>query len=199
MHAWYQVYQMDYRQTNWRVLRYKLLFLFFFLQLFYFYNNFLKGSTFLEMKDPDAAAAAVLKDQSKFMGRPLKVYYCPPRPGDKWPPRESSRPENNSSSSGPSQEKGEFKNNSNSKNSNNNANREDTPKPDGCRKLFAGNLSYEIDDNAMVEFFKDCGTLTGLRWLTRQDSGEFRVSFSFSLFFRLTLTLICSSLGLCFH
>jgi nucleolin len=179
MHARHQVYQMDYRQTNWRVLRYKLLFLFSFFNCFVS-QQFLEGSTFLEMKDPDAAAAAVLKDQSKFMGRPLKVYYCPPRPGDKWPPRESSRPENNSSSSGPTQEKGEFKNTNNSKN-NNSVNREGTPKPDGCRKLFAGNLSYEIDDNAMVEFFKDCGTLTGLRWLTRQDSGEFRVSF-FSLF-----------------
>ena len=31
------------------------------------------GSTFLEMKDPESAAAAVLKDQSKFMGRYLGI------------------------------------------------------------------------------------------------------------------------------
>lgn len=45
------------------------------------------GSTFLELKDAKCAAVAVQKDKSKFMGRPLKIYYCPPRPGDIWPPR----------------------------------------------------------------------------------------------------------------
>jgi RNA recognition motif-containing protein len=54
--------------------------------------------------------------------------------------------------------------------------REKTEKPEGCRKLFAGNLSYNIDDATIVDFFKDCGELTGLRWLTRQGTEEFRVS-----------------------
>lgn len=44
------------------------------------------GSTFLEMRDPHAASMAVALDKSKLKGRPLKVYYCPPRPGDVWPP-----------------------------------------------------------------------------------------------------------------
>ena len=44
------------------------------------------GSTFIEMADPGAAARAVLMDKSKLKGRPLKIYYCPPRPGDTWPP-----------------------------------------------------------------------------------------------------------------
>jgi RNA recognition motif-containing protein len=48
-------------------------------------------------------------------------------------------------------------------------------KPPGCRKLFIGNLSYEIDDDTLVKFFEGCGTMTGLRWLTRKDTGEFRV------------------------
>jgi RNA recognition motif-containing protein len=48
----------------------------------------------------------------------------------------------------------------------------------GCRKLFCGNLAYEIDDEAICDFFKDCGELTGLRWLTRKETGEFRVSTS---------------------
>ena len=39
------------------------------------------GSTFLELKDSKCAAEAVMKDRQKFMGRPLKIYYCPPRPG----------------------------------------------------------------------------------------------------------------------
>jgi RNA recognition motif-containing protein len=57
--------------------------------------------------------------------------------------------------------------------------REKTEKPEGCRKLFAGNLSYNIDDATIVDFFKDCGELTGLRWLTRQGTEEFRVSGGF--------------------
>ncbi len=145
------------------------------------------GSSFLEMKDAEAAAKAVLQDGSKFMGRsvyqsfffflilsqfhpqyrPLKIYYCPPRPTDTWPPVE-----------GYQKKPGAAAKASNNK-------REKTPKPDGCRKLFVGNLSYEIDDDSMVDFFKDCGTMTGLRWLTRQDTGEFRVS---SL---LTLCILC--------
>ena len=30
-------------------------------------------------------------DQQKLLGRPLKVYYCPPRPGDVWPPDAGDR------------------------------------------------------------------------------------------------------------
>lgn len=84
--------------------------------------------------------------------RPLKIYYCPPRPGDVWPPK----------SSGTSSKKS-------------NSHREKTPKPVGCKKLFIGNLSYEIDDDTIVDFFKDCGELVGLRWLTRKGTEEFRV------------------------
>ena len=85
------------------------------------------------------------------MLRPLKVYYCPPRPGDVWPPVNDGR----SGGSKPTSKIQE--------------------KPEGCRKLFMGNLSYEIDDDTIVEFFKPAGVLTGLRWLTRKDTGEFRV------------------------
>ncbi|RYY88668.1 RNA-binding protein [archaeon] len=123
------------------------------------------GSTFLEMKSPEAAALAVLKDRTKFKGRPLKIYYCPPRPGDQWPPIDkgpSKRPRNNpdgSTDNIPGVGGG---------------GKPRTPKPEGSRKLFAGNLAYEIDDDAIVDFFKDCGTMTGLRWLTHQGSNEFR-------------------------
>ena len=50
-----------------------------------------------------------------------------------------------------------------------------TEKPPGCRKLYCGNLSYNIDDDTMCEFFKECGEIVGLRWLTHKDSGDFRV------------------------
>ena len=139
------------------------------------------GSSFLELKDPEAAAAAVLQDKSKFMGRyiyfssillptyylsalflrPLKIFYCPPKPGDVWPPKAGQREGNN----GPPR-------------------RLKSEKPPGCRKLFAGNLSYNIDDDTMMEFFKDCGKLVGLRWLEHKDSGEFKVlaNYCFYLF-----------------
>jgi nucleolin len=115
------------------------------------------GSTFLELKSTKAAATAVLKDKQKFLGRPLKIYYCPPRPNDVWPPREDRQQQ----SIKPAIQK--------------NAQQQMTEKPEGCRKLYCGNLSYNIDDDTIVEFFKDCGTLTGLRWLTHKDTGDFRV------------------------
>jgi hypothetical protein len=47
--------------------------------------------------------------------------------------------------------------------------------PTGCKKLFMGNLSYNIDDDTIVDFFKDCGgDVIGLRWLTRKGTEEFR-------------------------
>jgi len=86
------------------------------------------GTTFLEMNDSKSAASAMMKDRSKFMGRPLKIYYCPPKPGDVWPPLNatSTKPVGFAQSNG----------------SNNPAAlREKTPKPTNCCKLFMGNLS----------------------------------------------------------
>ena len=108
-----------------------------------------------------------MKDKQKFMGRPLKIYYCPPRPTDQWPPRTG----NDSSGTYPSATGGKA------------VPQPPKPpiaqlseKPDACRKLYCGNLSYNIDDEAIVDFFKDCGKLVGLRWLTHKDTGDFRVS-----------------------
>lgn len=115
------------------------------------------GSTFIEMRDPKAAITAVMQDGTKFLGRPLKIYYCPPKPGDVWPPEQSgSGHEHQYNPKG----KIQFAK---------------TPKPPNSRKLFMGNLPYDIDDNTIIEFFKDCGRLVGLRWMTTRDGG-FRVS-----------------------
>jgi RNA recognition motif-containing protein len=116
------------------------------------------GSTFIEMKDSQAAITAVLQDGTKFLGRPLKIYYCPPKPGDVWPPLilHDRSGNDNAGASKFSKEK--------------------TPKPIDGKKLFIGNLSYDIDDEAVVSFFKECGELIGLRWLVNQHTGEFRVS-----------------------
>lgn len=120
------------------------------------------GTTFLEMEDAKSAASAVLKDRTKYLGRQLKIYYCPPKPGDIWPPvsGSSAKPSGVTSSGGAG---GGF------------AHREKMPKPPNCCKLFMGNLSYNIDDDTIVEFFKDCGgTIVGLRWLSHKDSGDFK-------------------------
>lgn len=124
------------------------------------------GSSFLEMKDAASAAMAVLQDKTKFMGRPLKIYYCPPRPGDQWPPKEHGG-HNGGKTAGKSATTANGGNNPNLK--------PKTEKPEGAKKLFMGNLSYDIDDDNILQFFKDCGTPVGLRWLTRADTGEFRV------------------------
>ena len=86
----------------------------------------------------------------------MKIYYCPPRPGDIWPPVSSGRGMPGGTSAP-------------------RATKDIRPKPPGCRKLFCGNLAYEIDDDTICNFFKECGQLTGLRWLTRKETGEFRV------------------------
>jgi len=48
------------------------------------------------------------------------------------------------------------------------------PKPDGCRKLFCGNLSYHIDDDAIKDFFSTAGIISSVKWVTDRDSGDFK-------------------------
>lgn len=123
------------------------------------------GSTFLEVRDPESAAAAVLMDKAKLLGRPLKIYYCPPRPGDVWPPLEPSKHKPNGSTNpaggGASVGSG-------------GSTRGQSVKPVDCKKLYCGNLSYDIDDDTMCAFFQECGEVVGLRWLTHKDTGDFR-------------------------
>jgi len=47
-------------------------------------------------------------------------------------------------------------------------------KPEGCTTLFCGNLNFNIDDDAMKDFFKDCGEVSSIRWLTDRDTGDFK-------------------------
>mmetsp|Transcript_7902 Transcript_7902/g.9050 ORF Transcript_7902/g.9050 Transcript_7902/m.9050 type:complete len:346 (+) Transcript_7902:35-1072(+) len=56
---------------------------------------------------------------------------------------------------------------------------EDKPmseKPEGCNTCFVGNLSYDIDDDAMYKFAEtgDCGPIAKIRWLTDKESGDFK-------------------------
>jgi RNA recognition motif-containing protein len=40
--------------------------------------------------------------------------------------------------------------------------------------VLLGNLSYRITDEDLAGFFKDCGEIQAVRWLTHQDTGNFK-------------------------
>jgi len=45
--------------------------------------------------------------------------------------------------------------------------------PDGIKKCFIGNLSFNIDDDQAKDFFKDCGEIEELFWCQDKDTGKF--------------------------
>jgi RNA recognition motif-containing protein len=48
-------------------------------------------------------------------------------------------------------------------------------KPEGCSKLFIGNLSYELDDDGITKFFMAVDAeIKAIRWLHHKDSGDFK-------------------------
>lgn len=86
------------------------------------------GSSFVEMDSSENSADAVAKAGSQLMGRPIKVNFAPARPGDVWPP-----PNNKNATSGEGGQAG------------GSGVKAMSAKPENCKKLFIGNLSYEID------------------------------------------------------
>ncbi len=49
-----------------------------------------------------------------------------------------------------------------------------SPKPEDCTTVFAGQLSYTIDEETVRDFFKDCGEIAAIRWLNDKNTGEFK-------------------------
>lgn len=47
-------------------------------------------------------------------------------------------------------------------------------RPDNCTTAFVGNVSFEIDDDTVYEFAKDCGEIVSIRWLTDRETGDFK-------------------------
>lgn len=47
-------------------------------------------------------------------------------------------------------------------------------KPNNCDTVFVANLSWEIDEAKLTEFFADCGTVADIRWHLDKKTGEFR-------------------------
>lgn len=115
------------------------------------------GSAFIEMSSSSCGASAVKeKNGEKLMGRPIRINFAPARKGDVWPPI-SKEVTGNGGQAGGTGVKGM------------------TVKPEGCVKLFVGNLSFEIDDDSLTKFFANVeAEVKAVRFLHHKDSGDFK-------------------------
>lgn len=105
------------------------------------------GSSFCEFKTPDQAAKAVSYAGMPVLGRPVKVDFAKPR----------------TSNGGGAKKKFEA--------------RAPSERPaEGTDTTFFGNLSFDIDDDALKAWCKEQGAedVVAIRWLTHKDSGEFK-------------------------
>jgi len=50
--------------------------------------------------------------------------------------------------------------------------REPSAKPEGCKTVFVGNLSWGADEDSITATFADCGTVTNVRIATDRDTGQ---------------------------
>jgi nucleolin len=115
---------------------------------------------------------------SNLLGRPLKANLAPPRPGDVWPPLFCfSTPRGlggavvGGGGGGVGGGGGETDGGGGG-----GAVRTPGEKPfSDCRTLFVGNLPYDVNEEGLGEFFSECGGLSKVRWLTHQQSGDFKV------------------------
>jgi len=123
------------------------------------------GSAFVEMNNSVNAEQVVKKMKNKdLMGRSIKINYAPAREGDVWPPPTKvitgGKPAGDQNKATPAGGEG-IK-----------AMRE---KPEDCKKLFVGNLSYDIDDDGICKFFETVDAeVKAVRWLHHKDSGDFK-------------------------
>lgn len=115
------------------------------------------GSSFVEMKTAhDGAIAVTQKNGNKLMGRPIKINYAPAREGDVWPPKSKEITGNGGQAGGAGV-------------------KAMSEKPEGCVKLFMGNLSFDIDDDTIVKFFANVDAeVKAVRWLSHKDTGDFK-------------------------
>ncbi|KAL3798945.1 hypothetical protein ACHAW5_003071 [Stephanodiscus triporus] len=127
------------------------------------------GSAFVEVRNSKDAAMCISQiNGTMLMGRPIKINYAPVRPGEEndWPPRSrvitGGKVANSGGGSGGGQAGGS-------------GIKAMSAKPEGCCKLFIGNLSYDIDDEGITKFFMSVESeLKAVRWLFHQDSGDFK-------------------------
>jgi len=124
------------------------------------------GSAFCEVRNSkDAARTLSEVNGTKLMGRPIKINYAPVRPGEEkdWPPRSKVITGGKVANAGKGGQAG------------GSGIKAMSVKPEGCCKLFIGNLSYDIDDEAITKFFMGVeAECKAVRWLYHRDSGDFK-------------------------
>ena len=120
------------------------------------------GSAFAELRNSKDAAKCMQEiNGTQVMGRPIKLNYAPPRDLEDWPPKSrvitGGKVANAAGQAGGKGIKAM------------------SVKPEGCCKLFIGNLSYEIDDEGITKFFMTVDAeIKAVRWLFHRDSGDFK-------------------------
>eukprot|EP00578_Thalassiosira_sp_NH16_P016492 CAMPEP_0181107388 /NCGR_PEP_ID=MMETSP1071-20121207/17060_1 /TAXON_ID=35127 /ORGANISM="Thalassiosira sp., Strain NH16" /LENGTH=397 /DNA_ID=CAMNT_0023190901 /DNA_START=87 /DNA_END=1280 /DNA_ORIENTATION=+ len=126
------------------------------------------GSAFCEVRNSKDAAMCLKEiNGTLLMGRPVKINYAPVRSGEEgdWPPRSrviTGGKVANAGGSTRGQAGGV-------------GIKALSVKPEGCSKLFIGNLSYDLDDDGIAKFFMGVeAELKSVRWLHHKDSGDFK-------------------------
>jgi len=114
-----------------------------------------KGCGFVTFDSVDQATAALELNGTEVMGRPIKLDFSP---------------RNNRGSKGSKGGKGKGGKGKGG------GTRELSEKPEDCTTVFCGNLSFDIDDDAMKKFASDagCGEVKAIRWLSDRDTGDFK-------------------------
>uniref|UniRef100_A0A7R9ZDQ3 RRM domain-containing protein n=1 Tax=Pseudictyota dubia TaxID=2749911 RepID=A0A7R9ZDQ3_9STRA len=116
------------------------------------------GSAFVEMESLQAAADVVKsKNKKELMGRQIKLNFAPAKPGTTWPP-EKRESRGNERTGGQARGTGKVPMGE---------------KPDGCLKLFIGNLSYKVDDETIKKFFSNVGSeVKRARFLYHKETND---------------------------
>ena len=118
------------------------------------------GSAFIEMDNSISAGDAVAMSGQKLIGRPIKINFAPAREGDIWPPQKKVITGGSQTTGGQAGGSGV---------------KAMSVKPPDCKKLFIGNLSYDIDDEGIIKFFGTVDAeVKAVRWLHHRDSGDFK-------------------------
>lgn len=107
-----------------------------------------KGCGFVTFETKEQAVKAQAMSGEYVMGRDIKIEFANPRPG-------GDRPSFKKAGGG-------------------GAARPLSARPDNCTTVFAGNLSWDVDDDSMREYAKDCGEVKSIRWVTDRDTGDFK-------------------------
>jgi nucleolin len=129
------------------------------------------GTGILDFETEEAATKAVAKNGSDLKGRPVGLEFSRAAApgGDR---AGGDRRFGGDRAGGDRQDRGNFKKAEASNSFDKKNARAPTPKPDGCRTIFVGNLSFSVDDAKMTEFFSSCGEVKEIRWVERD--GQFK-------------------------